>query len=127
MIRKRWPDTRDADKARLLADPGIIRNRLKINSAIQNAAAFLDIARRHGSFSGYIWQFVDGRPIVNHWRRQEDVPAQTELAKKMSRALKKEGFSFVGPVICYSFMQAVGLVNDHLTTCFRFHELTRIS
>ena len=113
----------DADRDRLLADPGIIRNRLKIDSAIQNAAAFLDIARRHGSFSRYIWTFVDNRPMVNHWQRQEEMPAQTEVSVKMSRALKKEGFSFVGPVICYSFMQAVGLVNDHLVSCLRHREL----
>lgn len=102
----------------LLQDPGIIRNRLKIQSTITNAQAYLNIKETHGSFSDYLWQFVDGQPIINHWKKSSSVPAFTKQSDQLSKALKKDGFKFVGTTICYAFMQAVGMVNDHLTTCF---------
>jgi len=108
---------------RLLADPGIVRNRLKIRAAVENAAAFLKVKERYGSFDRYIWRFVDGRPVINNWSRLEQIPASTPVSEKMSRELKKLGFKFVGPTICYAFMQAVGMVNDHLVSCFRHAEL----
>jgi len=104
--------------AGLLANPGIVRNRLKIHSAIKNARAFLDIQEKHGSFDDWIWRYVDGRPLVNRYRTQEEVPAETELSRRLSADLKKRGFSFVGPTIVYALMQATGLVNDHLASCF---------
>ena len=107
----------------LLADPGIIRNRLKINAAVTNARAFLAVTEEFGSFDHYLWRFVDGRPAVNAWKDETRLPAETETSKKLSRDLKKRGFTFVGPVICYSFMQAVGMVNDHVIDCFRYHEI----
>ena len=107
----------------LMADPGIIRNRLKIESAIRNAKAFLEIVREFGDFNTYIWQFVGGAPIINNWHNLSEVPALTLESDKMSKALKKRGFSFVGSTICYAFMQAVGMVNDHTTDCFRHREL----
>ena len=106
--------------AELLSDPGIVRNRLKIEAAVQNAVAFIKIQERFDTFDRYIWQFADGYPIQNDWGRMEDVPAQTPISQKMSKDLKQRGFRFVGPTICYAFMQAVGLVNDHLTGCFRY-------
>lgn len=112
-----------SDVNRLLQNPGIIRNRRKIEAAINNAKAFLTIAEEYGSFCTYIWQFVDGRPIVNAWRRGEDVPAVTPLAETIARELKRRGFSFLGPTVVYAHMQATGLVNDHLTSCFRYKEL----
>ncbi len=108
---------------RLLQDPGIIRNRLKLESAVKNACAFLDVCERFGTFNQYIWQFVDGKPIQNHWKTARQVPASTRESEQMSRELKRRGFSFVGPTICYAFMQAVGMVNDHLTGCFRHQQL----
>ena len=102
---------------KILQDPGIIRNRAKIESAVANAKALLKIRREFGSFDAYIWRFVDGKPIVNRRRRAEDVPASTKQSEAMSRDLKKRGFSFVGPTICYAFMQAVGMVNDHRVSC----------
>jgi DNA-3-methyladenine glycosylase I len=102
---------------KILQDPGIIRNRAKIESVVANAKALLKICREFGSFDAYIWGFVDGKPIVNRRRRVEDVPASTERSEAMSRDLKKRGFSFVGPTICYAFMQAVGMVNDHRVSC----------
>lgn len=108
---------------KLLADPGIVRNRLKVQSAVTNACAFLELQSAYGSFSDYLWGFVDGRPIQNAWRRMEQVPANTPLSDQLSRDLKKRGFRFVGSTICYAFMQAVGLVNDHLADCFRHTEL----
>lgn len=105
--------------ARLMANPGLIRNRLKIESAVKNARAFLEIKKNGPSFDDYIWQFVDYAPRINSWKTDAAVPAETPEAEKMSRALKKAGFSFVGPTICYAFMQAVGMVNDHITSCFR--------
>jgi len=113
----------DARIAALLSDPGIVRNRLKIESAVQNARAFLKVQEEFGSFAAYIWRFVDGAPRQNAWRRQEDVPAQTPESQAMSRELSRRGFRFVGPTICYAFMQAVGMVNDHLVTCFRHKEV----
>jgi DNA-3-methyladenine glycosylase I len=110
---------------KLLADPGIIRNRLKIESAIANARAFLKVQQECGSFAGYIWQFVDGKPIVNHRRSLKTVPARTPESDAMSKALKKRGFRFVGSTICYAFMQAAGMVNDHTVGCFRHAPLAR--
>ncbi len=107
----------------LLENEGIIRNRLKIAAAIENARVFLKVQQAFSSFDTYIWQFVDGRPIRNHWQTLDQVPAQTEESQRMSKALKKEGFKFVGPVICYAFMQATGMVNDHLVDCFRHAEV----
>jgi len=104
---------------RLMTDPGIVRNRLKIESAITNARAFLDIRESHGSFSRYLWDFVDGEPVVGHWRRQREVPATTPLSDIISRDLKRRGFRFVGSTIVYSHLQATGLVNDHIVGCYR--------
>lgn len=103
----------------LLADPGIIRNRLKVQSAITNARAFLKVQAEFGSFDTYIWRFVGGSPIVNHWASMAEVPATTKESDAMSKDLKKRGFTFVGSTICYAFMQATGMVNDHPITCFR--------
>lgn len=108
-----------ADVERLLADPGIIRNRLKVAAAIGNARAFLAVQEAFGSFSNYIWRFVDGRPLQNTWRSPEQVPASTALSEAISRDLRARGFRFVGSVIMYAYMQATGLVNDHLVDCFR--------
>ena len=105
--------------AQLLRNPGIVRNRLKIASATRNAQALLQVRDEFGSFDGYIWQFVDGRPRVNSWKTRAQVPARTAESDAMSKALKKRGFSFVGSTICYAFMQAVGMVNDHAVQCFR--------
>jgi DNA-3-methyladenine glycosylase I len=115
----------DARKVRaLLADPGIIRNRLKISSTISNAQAFLDVQREFGSFDAYIWQFTGGKTLRSSARRvPKDVPARTAESDAMSKALKKRGFRFVGSTICYAFMQATGMVNDHLRTCFRYAQL----
>ncbi len=108
-----------SDRARLLRDPGIVRNRLKIASTITNARAILDVTREFGSFDAYIWRFTGGRPIRKARRTLRQVPAKTPEAEAMSRDLKARGFRFVGPTICYAFMQAVGMANDHLTDCFR--------
>lgn len=108
----------------LLANPAIIRNKLKIVSAVKNAQAFLDIKKEWGSFAKYIWHFVDGCPIQNQWRQSKEVPDQTAISNAMSKDLKKRGFKFVGTTICYAFMQAVGMVNDHTTDCFRHKTLT---
>ncbi len=110
-------------RARLLRDPGIVRNRGKVESAVSNAKAFLAVQQEFGSFDAYLWAFVDGRPVQNRWRRLRDVPASTPVSEAFSRDLKKRGFRFVGPTICYAFMQATGMVNDHLLTCFRHAEL----
>jgi DNA-3-methyladenine glycosylase I len=110
----------------LLANPGIIRNRLKINAAIQNAQAFIIIQHEFGSFDTYIWQFVGGKPILNAWTTGNDIPAETEVSRKISKDLLQRGFHFVGPTICYAFMQAVGLVNDHTTDCFRYQEILNL-
>jgi len=113
------------DIDRLLADPGIVRNRLKVASAIKNARGVLEIQREFGSLDAYLWRFVGGRPRQNAWTSLSEIPAQTEESAAMSKALKKRGFTFVGPTICYAFMQAVGMVNDHVTGCFRYRELLR--
>jgi len=107
----------------LLADAGIVRNRLKIASAIANARAFLNIQEEFGSFALYLWGFVDGQPRQNSWAKPSEVPARTVLSDALSRDLKQRGFNFVGSTICYAFMQAVGMVNDHTTDCFRWREL----
>ena len=114
------------DIKRLLRDEGIIRNRLKINATVENAKAFLRVKNECGSFDAYIWQFVGGKPIKNRFKKLSELPAQTEESQAMSRDLKKRGFRFVGPTICYAFMQAVGMVNDHTTDCFRYHEIKRL-
>jgi DNA-3-methyladenine glycosylase I len=113
------------DVERLLNDPGIVRNRQKVASAIQNARAILKIVDEFGTLDAYLWQFVSGKPIQNTWRSQREVPARTVESDAMSKALQKRGFSFVGSTICYAFMQAVGMVNDHTLGCFRFRELRR--
>ena len=108
----------DAAKVRaLLADPGIVRNRLKVAGAVRNARAFLEVQREFGSFDAYLWPFVGGAPAINRPRSMQDVPARTPASDALSKDLKKRGFTFVGSTICYAFMQAVGMVNDHLTTC----------
>ena len=109
----------DADSARLMADPGIVRNRLKIASTITNARAVLEVQANHGSLDCYLWSFVNGVPIRNSWQTMSEVPASTKLSDTMSRELKRLGFRFVGSTICYAFMQATGMVNDHLTWCSR--------
>jgi DNA-3-methyladenine glycosylase I len=114
----------NADKlAALLADPGIVRNRLKVHSAVQNAQAFLRVQAEFGSFDAYMWGFVNGRPLQNAWRSLAEIPAATELSRAISKDLRKRGFNFVGPTIVYAFMQAVGLVNDHTVDCFRYAAL----
>jgi DNA-3-methyladenine glycosylase I len=105
----------DADRARLLADAGIVRNRAKIDAFIGNARAYLDL----DDFSGLLWSFVDGEPVINRWRTLDEVPAETDASHAMSRALRSKGFRFVGPTICYALMQSAGLVDDHLVSCFR--------
>ena len=110
---------------RLMNDAGIVRNRAKIEATIANARAFLAVQREHGSFDSYIWQFVDGRPRQNAWRRHGECPAETDTSRAMSRDLLRRGFKFVGPTICYAFMQATGMVNDHSRDCFRWREVAR--
>lgn len=110
----------------LLSDAGIIRNKLKIHSVVSNAQAFLDIQKEYGSFSKFIWSFVDGKPIQNTWKNFEDIPSKTEISDHMSKVLKKKGFKFVGSTICYAFMQAVGMVNDHTIDCFRYQAVKNI-
>jgi DNA-3-methyladenine glycosylase I len=112
-------------KAELLNDAGIIRNRQKIDAAINNARAFLEIQDKFGSFDHYLWQFVEGKPKINAWKSMEEIPAKTEESEVMSKDLYKRGFRFVGPTICYAFMQAAGLVNDHEVGCFRYQEIIR--
>lgn len=113
----------DREIARLMQDSGIVRNRLKIESVIRNAQGYIQICSEHDSFSNYLWAFVDGTPIINHWKTLAGVPARTPASEVMSKELKKRGFNFVGPTICYAFMQAVGMVNDHTTDCFRYQQL----
>ena len=115
----------DAKKTReLLNDPGIVRNRLKIKATIANARAFLQVQKKFGSFDSYIWKFVGGSPIRNRWKTHKSVPAQTPLSEALSQDLLQLGFRFVGPTICYAFMQATGIVNDHLVSCFRYDEVS---
>lgn len=109
--------------ALLLQDAGIVRNRLKIESTVRSARAFLDARAEFGSFDHYIWRFVDGKPIINAWKTPKSVPAETAESRAMSKDLLRRGFRFVGPTICYAFMQAVGMVNDHLVKCFRYKEV----
>jgi DNA-3-methyladenine glycosylase I len=115
------------DVRRLLADPGIVRNRLKVESAIANARAVLDVRDAHGSFAGWLWGLVGGAPRTNRWRSLAQVPAETATSRALSKALKQAGFRFVGPTTCYAFMQAVGMVNDHVGGCFRHAEIARAS
>jgi DNA-3-methyladenine glycosylase I len=113
------------DIARLLANPGIVRNRLKILATIENAKSFLVLQEEFGAFHRYIWDFVDGQPVLNRWRRSAQVPARTAQSDAMSRDLLQRGFKFVGSTICYAFMQATGMVNDHLVSCPRHAEISR--
>ncbi len=113
----------DAKRAALLENSGIIRNRAKIDATRRNADAFLRLRDRGLDFSGYLWQFTGGKPKVNHWKTLKDIPVSTPESDAMSKALKKDGFSFVGTTICYAFMQAAGMVNDHLVSCFRYNEI----
>lgn len=118
----------DSEKfQKLLATEGIIRNKLKIRSAIQNARAFLELQKEFGTFDAYIWQFVGGKPIRNSWSRLSELPAQTAESEAMSKDLERRGFSFVGPTICYAHMQATGMINDHVVTCFRYKEVESMS
>ena len=106
-----------------MANPGIVRNKLKVNAAVTNARSYLEILDRGESFTNYLWKFVDRKPIVNHWKTIESAPTSTKESDAMSKALKKDGFKFVGTTIVYAFMQAVGMVNDHLVDCFRHQEV----
>lgn len=116
----------DRKKVRdLLRDAGIIRNKLKIDAAIENAQAFLEVQEEFGSFDGYVWRFVDGRPRQNAWNKPKQVPAKTQQSDALSKDLQKRGFRFVGSTICYALMQATGMVNDHVVSCFRYTELLR--
>lgn len=110
--------------AELLANPGIVRNRLKVSSSIDSAKAFLEVQAEFGSFDAYLWRFVDGCPIRNAWTQMSEVPARTEISDALSRDLKRRGFRFVGTTICYAFMQAVGMVNDHLVSCDRYRAVS---
>jgi len=110
----------------LLKDPGIVRNRLKVESTIDNAKRFLSIQEEFGSFDQFVWGFVDGRPVQNKWRRMRQVPASTPLSDALSKDLKERGFRFVGSTICYAFMQAVGMVNDHLVSCHRYSSVSKL-
>ncbi len=112
----------DRKRAGLLNNAGIVRNRLKVNAAIVNAQCYLNVLEEYQSFSNYLWQFVNGKPIKNRWKRMQDIPATTNESDVMSKALKKRGFKFVGPTICYAFMQAVGMVDDHTTDCYLYQD-----
>jgi DNA-3-methyladenine glycosylase I len=115
------------DYERLLQDPGIIRNKLKIKSSISNAKQLIRIQEEYQSFDKYLWEFVDFQPIQNRFKTLSDIPALTDLSKTLSKDLKRRGFSFVGPTICYAYMQSIGMVNDHLTDCFRYDEINELS
>ncbi|MDH4037904.1 MAG: DNA-3-methyladenine glycosylase I [Candidatus Krumholzibacteria bacterium] len=117
---------RAADVRRLLGDAGIVRNRLKIESAIDNARAFLDVKKEFGTFDRYVWSFVDGKPVQNKWKGLRELPAKTAVSDTMSKDLKKRGFRFVGSTICYAFMQATGMVNDHTVDCYRHKACARM-
>ena len=114
----------EKDIARLLADPGIVRNRLKVNSAVTNARAFLAVQKEFGSFDAYLWRFVDGQPLLNARLSGADIPATSPISDALSRDMSRRGFKFVGSTICYAMMQAIGMVNDHLTSCFRYKILS---
>jgi len=107
----------------LLNNPGIVRNRLKVGAAIQNAKMLLKLQEQEGSFAEYLWRYVDGKPIINAWRNIKEIPARTPLSETISKELSRRGFKFVGPTICYAFMQAMGMVNDHTLDCFRYRQL----
>ncbi|HET9135606.1 MAG TPA: DNA-3-methyladenine glycosylase I [Candidatus Kapabacteria bacterium] len=115
----------EAKIEKLLLDPGIIRNKLKVNSAVTNAKAFLKVQEEFGSFDNYIWQFTNGKPLVNHWKTMKDIPPRTAESDAMSKDLISRGFKFVGSTICYAHMQATGMVNDHTTECFRHSQLLK--
>jgi len=117
-----WPDKKIE---KLLGDPGIIRNRLKVTAARTNARAYLRLVGEEGSFSSFLWSFVGGKPLVNSWKSLSEIPAVTSESDAMSKALRKREFRFVGPTICYAFMQAVGMVNDHVTSCYRYREIKK--
>lgn len=112
---------------RLLADPSILRNRAKIESAVANARSALEVRDEYGSLDAYLWRFVDGAPVRNGWRSLAEIPAETERSTTMSRDLRRRGFRFVGPTICYAFMQATGMINDHVTSCFRWSEVAELA
>lgn len=116
----------DAKIAALLQNPGIVRNRLKVNAAVSNAQQFLAVQEAFGSFDRYLWDFVDGNPIQNTWRALSEIPPETEISRKLSKDLKRRGFKFVGSTICYAAMQAIGMVNDHLVECFRYPDIQRL-
>jgi DNA-3-methyladenine glycosylase I len=116
----------EADVARLLADPGIVRNRLKVESAVRNARGVLALRGTHGGLARFLWDFVGGKPRQNRWGSLSEIPARTEESDAMSKALRKLGFGFVGPTVCYAFMQAVGMVNDHSIDCHRYAEVARM-
>jgi len=109
--------------AELLENPSIVRNKLKVNATVVNAKRVLEVQQEYGSFDAYIWSFVDGKPIQNQWQQLSDVPAKTERSDTMSKALKKKGFKFIGSTTCYAFMQATGMVNDHVVSCFRYSKV----
>ena len=111
----------------LMNDDGIIRNKLKINATVTNARAFLKIQKEYGTFNNYIWKFVKYKPIIHNFKSLSEIPSQTKESEAMNKELKKEGFKFVGPTICYAFMQAVGMVNDHIIDCYRYNEINRKS
>ena len=115
------------DVRRLLDDAGIVRNRLKIESTVKNARVTLDILEEFGTLDSFVWRYVDGIPIQNKWKTMAELPVKTEISGMMSKDLKKRGFNFVGPTICYAFMQAIGMVNDHITDCFRHEEIKQLS
>jgi len=116
----------ETDVARLMADAGIVRNRLKIESAIKNARGVINIQQEFGSFDAYLWDYVGGAPLQNAWKSMAELPANTDVSDRLSKDLKKRGFNFVGTTICYAFMQATGMVNDHETGCFRHAEVKRV-
>ncbi len=116
----------DKKKAKLLDDPGIVRNRLKVESAVRNAKAALEVIREDGSLDAFLWSFVDGKPVQNRWKSLKEIPAKTPESDAMSKALKRRGFNFVGSTICYAFMQAAGMVNDHETSCFRYAAVRKL-
>ena len=117
----------ESDVKRLLADEGIVRNRRKVESAIANGRAVVRIIERYGSLDAFLWRYVDQVPVQNAWKTVDQVPAESEISRRMSRDMKQAGFSFVGPVICYAFMQSVGMVNDHIVDCFRYHAVQQES
>lgn len=108
---------------KLLHNPEIVRHKQKISATVENAKAFIKVQEEHGSFDVYIWSFVNGKPIQNSWKKTSDIPTSSTISEHMSKDLKKRGFKFIGPTTCYAFMQAIGMVNDHLTTCFRYSEV----